>query len=98
MLGPQEDWQEYEYRVASGNGVGTFDEPNARVWRITATSTAVPGVINLSTAPPDPTVDVITLAANATLVLEPRGMFPCGAVTFDVAVGPWYVEWIRKRQ
>lgn len=95
-----ENWLEWEWGIENGSGAGTFDLRNARVWRVTALGTAIGGNINFSTAPPGPTnyIVVTPATAGAQLVFEPRGMFACGSVSFDVNVGRWYVEWIRQVQ
>lgn len=66
-----EDWREYDYEVSGGPVVAPFliKQLERRLWRlhITAGGVAVDVVVNGFT---------VTVAANTTVVLEPKGMIP----------------------
>lgn len=89
MLAP-DDWREWVWGVAnfaSGEDVSSF--PDRRIWRMTVTATA-PATITIGSDNPS----TLTLAANQTVVLEPKGMIDY--VLLSPASVTAVVEYIRK--
>jgi len=97
MLFP-EDWKEYEWRgyslaIPAGGPVFAI-EPTERLWRATITAGGTPTIINILRGPyPD---DVITVPANSTLVLEPKGMWPLNLLYVGDDTVAFQVETIRR--
>lgn len=94
MLAP-DDWREYVWGASSyPNGFGNVLLKYARLWRITANGGAAGGTLAFGTLTPglDLGLPDVTLAANETLVLEPRGMQLVDVVaTGDVVVTIEYI-------
>jgi hypothetical protein len=82
MLYP-ENWQEYRYAADYSDNTGGSSSfltvLDWRIWRVTARAAANPGTITIGSVnyPAFGVSGPIGVAANTTLILEPKGMAPC---------------------
>lgn len=91
-----EDWLDWEWRVTTGQGAFTWVQNNARVWRISGTSTGG-GLVTFTWFKPNST-NILTLLPGQSFNVEPCGMYSgIGGVIFSAGVTSWMVEWLVKK-